>query len=226
MRAINAKNKTVLHPWCVPMLFVGLFLLLLWLPFVLLPKGLYWLLSAILLLPIIPVLESFLLTPAYTLSGRFHYYSPFLFATTSPQGIDLHMGTLYDYTTRLRWSERGIQSQRHAMQLILQGFLSICDAVAEGRLSSKTNISATSYFFSERSVKKLGFTLSDGSLAMKLNLVMVYLSLLLRISFIKGRWCLPDLSQIRCIHTTAEDLLQQREQITQMLRRIQTRSEY
>ncbi len=82
-----AKSKKLLLQWCFPILLIGTFLLLLWLPFLFLPKGLYWLFAAILLLPLVPVLESFLLTPAYTLAGRFNYYSPLLFATNSPSSF-------------------------------------------------------------------------------------------------------------------------------------------
>lgn len=217
-------SKTLLLQWCFPILLVGVFLLLLGLPFLCLPKGVYWLIAAILLLPLIPILESFLLAPAYALAGRFTYYSPLLFATKSPQGIDLHVGTLYDYITQLRWIERGIQSQRHAMLLVLQGLLSICDAVAEGRLSAQNEITASSYFFSNRSVEKLGFTLNNGSFEVKLNLALVYLSLVLRLSIIRGRWCLPDLKRIRCIHTTAGELLQQRSRIAKMLAHLQSKN--
>lgn len=217
-------SKTLLLQWCFPILLIGVFLFLLGLPFLCLPKGVYWLCAAILLLPLIPVLESFLLTPAYALVGRFTYYSPLLLATKSAQGLDLHVGTLYDYITQLRWSERGVQSQRHAMLLILQGLLSICDEVAEGRLSAQNEITATSYFFSNRSVEKLGFTLKSGSFEVKLNLALVYLSLVLRLSFIKGRWCLPDLKRIRCIHTTAGELLQQRSRIAKMFEHLQRKN--
>lgn len=217
-------SKSLLLQWCFPILLVGVFLFLLGLPFLCLPKGVYWLFAAILLLPLIPVLESFLLTPAYALAGRFTYYSPLLLATKSAQGLDLHVGTLYDYIIQLRWSERGFPAERHAMRLILQGLLSICDAVAEGRLSAQNEITATSYFFSDRSVEKLGFTVKKGSFEVKLNLWLVYLSLVLRLSLIKGRWCLPDLKRIRCIHTTAGELLQQRPQIAKMLAHLQMKS--
>lgn len=217
-------SKNLLLQWCFPILLVGVFLFLLGLPFLCLPKGVYWLFAAILLLPLIPVLESFLLTPAYALAGRFTYYSPLLFATKSPHGLDLHVGTLYDYITQMRWSERGVRTERHAMRIILQGLLSICDAVAEGKLSAQNEITATSYFFSNRSVEKLGFTLSSGSFEVKLNLAMVYLSLFLRLSFIKGRWSLPDLKRIRRIHTTAGELLQQRSQIAKMFAQLQRKN--
>jgi len=217
-------SRTLLLQWCFPILLVGIFFILLGLPFLCLPKGIYWLFAAILLLPLIPVLESFLLTPVYAVTGRFTYYSPLLLATKSAQGFDLHVGTLYDYITQLRWSERGVKSQRRAMQFILQGLLRICDEVAEGRLSAQNKITATSYFFSNRSVEKLGFTLNSGSFEMKLNLALVYLSLVLRLSFIKGRWCLPDLKRIRCIHITAGELMQQRSRIAKMLDHLQSKN--
>lgn len=215
------KNRTSWFQWCFALLFVGLFLFLLGLPFWYLPKGGDWLIAAVLLLPLIPVLESLLLTPVYTLTGRFSYYSPLLLATKSEQGLDLHMGTLYDYLSQLRWRDRGLRSQRHSVLLVLQGLLSICDAVAEGKLSADNKITATSYFFSSRSVNKLGFTLSKGAFEVKLNLALVYLSLILRLSFMKGRWSLPDLKRVRCIHTTAGELLQHRSQIAKMLVHLQ-----
>ncbi|OBP16747.1 hypothetical protein A5320_05045 [Rheinheimera sp. SA_1] len=210
-----------MRQWLMPLIFVITFLFLLWLPFLLLPKGLYWLLAAILLLPLIPILESLLLSPAYAVTGRFTYYSPLLFATKSTQGLDLHLGTLYDYLTHLRWSERGIRAERHAMRLMLQGLLNICDAVSEGRLSEETEITATSYFFSNSSVERLGFTPGDAPSGIKLNLAMVFLSLALRLSFIKGRWSVPNLARIRRVHTTAGQLFQHQSRIVKMLARLQ-----
>jgi hypothetical protein len=222
----SMTSKTLVLQWYFPILLVGVFMFLLCLPFLLLPKGIYWLFAAILLLPLIPVLEGLLLTPAYARAGRFTYYSPLLLATKSAQGLDLHVGTLYDYIIQLNWSERGVQSQRQAMLLILQGLLSICDSVAEGKLSAQKEITATSYFFSHRSVEKLGFTLSSGSFEEKLNLAMVYLSLVLRLSFIRGRWSLPDLKRIRRIHTTAGALLQQRAGIAKMCAHLQSKHSF
>lgn len=104
---------------------------------------------------------------------------------------------------------------------MLQGVLAICDAVAEGRLSAQTEITATSYFFSNSSVKKLGFAAGKPFSGQKLNLLMVFLSLVLRLSFIRGRWCWPDLKQIKRIQTTAGELLLHRTVIVKMLVRMQ-----
>jgi hypothetical protein len=52
----------------------------------------------VVVLPVlIAPLESLLLTPLYTLTGRFRYFSPMLFATRRRDGgLDLHAGTLFD----------------------------------------------------------------------------------------------------------------------------------
>lgn len=50
----------------------------------------------------------------------------------------------------------------------------------EGRLSAHTEITATSYFFSNSSVEKLGFVVGKAFSGQKLNLEMVFLSLMLR----------------------------------------------
>ncbi len=210
-----------MRQWLIAFTLGGVFILLLGLPFLLLPKGVYWLLAAILWLPLISVLESLLLTPLYALIRRFTYYSPLLLATASPQGLDLHVGTLYDYVTHLRWRDRGARAQRQVVRYMLQGLMAICDAVAEGRLSAHTEITATSYFFSNSSVEKLGFVAGKAFSGQKLNLLMEFLSLTLRLSFIRGRWCWPDLKQSKSIQTTAGELLLHRPVIVKMLVRMQ-----
>ncbi len=210
-----------MRQWLIAFTLAGVFIFLLGLPFLLLPKGLYWLLAAILLLPFMSVLETLLLTPLYALTRRFTYYSPMLLATASPQGLDLHVGTLYDYLTHLRWRDRGARAQRQVVRHMLQGLLAICDAVAEGRLSAHTEITATSYFFSNSSVEKLGFVSGKVFSGQKFNLLMVFLSLTLRLSFIRGRWCWPDLKQSKSIETTAGSLLLYRPVIEKMLTRLQ-----
>lgn len=209
-----------MHQWLIAFTLVGVFILLLALPFLLLPKGSLWLLAAILLLPLVSALESLLLTPLYASTKRFIYYSPLLFATASPKGFDLHVGTLYDYVAHLRWGDRGARAQRQVVRHMLQGLLAICDAVAEGRLSAHTEITATSYFFSNSSAEKLGFVAGKAFSGQKLNLLMVFLSLALRLSFIRGRWCWPDLQKSKSIQTTAGELLLRRSVIVKLLVRM------
>ena len=204
--------------WLRVLVCSGSFAVILLLPFLLLPKGVYWLLAAVLLLPVIPVLESLLLTPLYRLSGRFVYYSNMLLLTRSANGLELHAGTLFDYVSYLRWHERGPKAQFKVTRQLLQGLLALCDDIEQGKIAPGTAISATSYFFSNRTAAKLGFTADKVAPMQWLNLMLVAVSLALRLSLIKGRCSWPDLRQIRHIHTTAGHLLAQRATIMRLLK--------
>lgn len=188
------------------------------LPFLLLPKGLSWLLAALLLLPIIPVLESLFLTPLYRLNGRFVYYSRTMFITKSDKGLQLHAGTLYDYVRLIHWHESGAKAQRKLTDQLLQGLLSMCDDIARGNIASDTLISATSYFFNDRSATTLGFSAADVSVIERLNLKVAVLSLAVRLSISKGRLSWPELSKIRHIQIKAGDLLAHRATIMRLLK--------
>lgn len=211
------KNKQHRYSWPLAVLLTLLFLWLLSVPFLLLPAGGLWLLAAVLLLPLIPILEGLLLTPLYQRCGRFDYYSALLFATHNGQGLDLHVGTLCDYCNVLRWQQRGSVARRQVMQQLLQGLLALCDATAAGRLAPDTPLNATSYFFNSRSVARLGFIAVPAPRADRLNLWLAAAGLALRLSFIRGRWCWPDLRAVSSVQTSAANLLAHRRQIRQML---------
>ena len=199
------------------------FVVLVLLPFWLLPKGLSWLLALLLLLPLIPVFESLLLTPLYRLSGRFVYYSNTLFVTRIGNRLQLHAGTLYDYMRLLRRHEYGPKAQRKLTVQLLQGLLVICDDIADGKFKDDTPISATSYFFSDRSAVKLGFISASVEPIERLNLLLSSISLAIRLSISKGRLSWPNVKHIRHIHTTAGKLVEQRATIVRLLRHLNSK---
>lgn len=173
--------------------------------------------------PLLAPLESLLLTPLYTVSGRFRYYSAFLFATRGHGGrLDLHVGTLFDYILHLRWSERGPRAARHVTAELLRGLLALCNEVECGRTVPGTEIVATSYFFSDRTLARLGFTLRPPPALLVQNLVVASLSVALRLSFTRGRPAFPDLRQIRQATTTAGELLRHKETIIRVLDRFRS----
>ena len=180
-----------------------------------------WLALLFLLLPLIAPLESLLLTPLYALLGRFHYYSPLLFATRRADGgLDLHVGTLFDYVARLRWKERGPRAARIVTADLLRGLLALCAEVERGTLPADAEIVATSYFFSDRSLARLGFTLRPPPALLVQNLVMASVSIALRLSFTRGRPTFPDLRQVRQAATSAGSLARHEEAIRRLLQRL------
>jgi hypothetical protein len=180
-----------------------------------------WLPVSILAIPLLVPLESLLLTPVYTLSGRFRYHSPLLLSTRrAGGGLDLHVGTLYDYVRRLRWSERGPRAARIVTTDLLQGLLNLCEAVERGDLPPETEVVATSYFFSDRTLARLGFEMRRAPSATVQNLALASLNIALRLSFTRGRPTFPDLRRVRQGVTSAGALAQHRATIARSLHRL------
>ena len=180
-----------------------------------------WFPLTLLSLPFIAPLESLLLTPLYTLLGRFHYYSPLLFTTRrSDGGFDLHAGTLFDYVTRLRWSDRGPRAVRIVTADILRGLLALCDEAERGTLPPDTRIVASSYFFNDHSLARFGFELSRPTAATVLNLVLASVSIAIRLSFTRGRPSFPNLRKTRQGIISAGRLGQHQEEIRRLLQRL------
>ncbi len=173
------------------------------------------------LVPVLATLESLLLTPLYTLLGRFHYYSPLLLATRrSDGGLDLHVGTLFDYVMRLRWKDRGPRATRTVTADLLLGLVALCEEVERGTLPQDAPIVATSYFFSDRSLARLGFQVRSAPAFVVQNLVVASLSIALRLSFTRGRPTFPDLRKTRQAVTSAGSLVQHKDMLRQALQRL------
>ena len=180
-----------------------------------------WLPLPFLALPLVAPLESLLLTPLYALSGRFRYYSPMLLATRRRAGgLDLHVGTLFDYVVRLRWSDRGPRAARIVTADLLRGLLVLAGEADRGVLPPDAELVATSYFFSDRTLARLGFELRPAPGATVQNLVLASLSIALRLSFTRGRPSFPELRRIRRAVTTAGELARHRDHIARLLDRL------
>ena len=114
--------------WGIALLLLCLTLLIIGGAFALVFMNWRWLPLLLLIFVLLPILESLLLTPLYALIGSFSYYSPMLLATTSQQGeLDLHVGTLFDYAMRFRWSDRGPRAARIVTADLLRGLLAIVE---------------------------------------------------------------------------------------------------
>lgn len=201
----------------------ALFALLLIAPFLIWPVGPHYFLIAALIIVLIAPLESLLLTPLYTITGRFNYLSPLLLATNSTTGIELHVGTLYDYANNLRKRDCGKRAQHIVLKHIFEGLLNTCKQIEVNEIARDTELSATSYFFSSKTAEKLGFKLTKTSKMEQFNLFSVYISLVIRLSFTRGRLTLPRVSEIKKITITADELLKRQEVIKSMLSLVESR---
>ena len=213
----SIKSPSPLIQWGFATILSVVFLALIAIPFLVIPVGPYWFLYGLIILPFVAPLESLLLTPLYRLCGRFDYLSALLLATKSPNGFELHTGTLFDYVSHLKTRDLGHRAQRVVVKNVLEGLLVLCDKVDGGKIKAEIKLTATSYFFSDRTAKKLGFDIVEADRVNRINLYSAYLSLMLRLSFTKGKLTAPKLSQLRQISTTAGDLATHRQDILRML---------
>jgi len=129
-------------------------------------------------------------------------------------------GTLMFDPARLRWSDRGARASRIVTADILRGLLALVEEIERGALPADAHIVATSYFFSDRTVARLGFELRDAPAAVRHNLAAASLSIALRLSFTRGRPAFPDLRRIRQAATTAGRLAEHADEIRRLLRRL------
>ncbi|MBA4156996.1 MAG: hypothetical protein H0X65_05920 [Gemmatimonadetes bacterium] len=158
------------------------------------------------LLPIVVPTVQFALTPLWQLAGVYRYYSPILFVTEARNGVyELHGGTSFDY---LRLYRRGVPAPAHRVLLreYLAGLLGLIRDVEEGRVAPDARIVGTSYFFSDRTARKLGFSLSPAPTGVKLHLMLDMLSVALMYSYAHGRLVIPPVWRARTAETTAAEL--------------------
>jgi len=150
-------------------------------------------LFGLLFLVYLPV-GQFSLTPISKLTGMYTYYSPMLLGyMANEKQIDLHSGGSFDYLFVMRKFKTGIALRNALLIYHLEGLLNIISQIENGAIPATVNISGTSYFFSERTIHKLGFELQKPSLFYRINLMVNFIDLTWMYSVSKGRFTIPKI---------------------------------
>ncbi|SEQ34290.1 hypothetical protein [Neolewinella agarilytica] len=174
------------------------------------------------LLLIAPLLM-FLWTPFIRVAGWYKYYSPlFLVFGESKTRIEIHSGPSVDYLLHLRGIPPGKELQRTVLAFYLQGLLNIADKVASSEDPATVEIVGTSYFFSDRSVERMGFQVSPGGWLHRINLVFSFLELFLLNSLSAGKVKVPNIFKVKKASMSGERLLEHREYIQRLYDRMAT----
>lgn len=206
--------------WSVAILLLICFFILLayWLD--LLERGLLW---YFVILPFAPVMQ-FCLTPFLTLIGLYRYLSPMLLVSApSPQKYDLHNGTSFDYLFVMRGIAKGRPTRQQILAYYLQGLLKIVEELEQGLIPKDITISGTSYFFSESTARRLGFTIEKPSWFLKINQYFNYIDLFWMYSRAHGKWTLPNLRNVKAATIQGERLMAQKEQLERLHSYLQNR---
>jgi hypothetical protein len=160
-------------------------------------------------------------TPLYRLSGWFKYRSPMLLEFTPyTEFTDLHLGTSFDFYLNFRWRDRGPAARRKIFLWCLEGLLAIAEEAAFGAMPGDRKIVATSYFFNDRTIEKLGFRREKAGWDVRLNLLLALPEVALCYSFTQGRPALPPIWKASKAETTAAELAANKGKIEALLARL------
>ena len=202
-----------------------------------LPKILQWLLALFLLVggffPALALIElgyaypiayllvifyvpigQFSFTPFFTLLGVYRYYSPMLLGyTPSDTQIDLHSGGSFDYLFVMRKYKSGIEMRNRLLLFQLEGLKKIIQLIEDKAVPESVSIVGTSYFFSNRTVQRIGFELIEPSLFYRINLFVNFLDLLWMYSLSQGKWAIPKVWQAKKVQISGQKLVENKAQL-------------
>ncbi len=172
----------------------------------------------ILIFIMVPLIQ-FLLTPLFTKLRLYTYYSPMVVSFgNTPNVIDLHNGTSFDYLMDMRGVKTGVPWKKKMLKHYLNVLLHIIEQIESGHLSQNTFIRGSSYFISKRSAQKLGFTIHKTSLAEKINIVLNYVDLIWMYSLSNGKLIFPNLHHIKTVRISGTLLVEKKNVILKVLR--------
>jgi hypothetical protein len=164
----------------------------------------------------IPIAQ-FSTTPIFRLTGVYTYYSPMLLGyMANKQQIDLHSGGSFDYLFVLRKFRKGAEIRNEILKYQLEGLLRIITKIEQGEIPPTVKIVGTSYFFSERTLNKLGFEPKKPSLFYRINLCVNFIDLFWMYSLSRGKLTIPRVWKARKAYASGDDLLSARQKISEL----------
>lgn len=215
MKRFNSLNKV--FQWFISISFGIILLIILSVWIKTMSESKIWMLLIFIIVPVI----QFLITPIFTLLNFYHYYSPMVVSFgNNKKVIDLHNGTSFDYLLEMSKIKAGVKWKKKMLFYYLNALLIIISQVENGDLTNSTIIRGSSYFLSERSAKKLGFSILNTSIIEKFNIVLNYFDLIWMYSLASGKLIFPDLTKINTVRITGIDLVHQKQKILDLSNRL------
>lgn len=180
-------------------------------------------LGTMLLLVLFAPFLTFLSTPLLRVTGAFKYYSAlFLTFGETPKRFEIHSGLGIDYLLFLRGVPPGKAMKQTVLGFYLQGLLNIAAKVETLPNPAAVKIVGTSWFFSDRSVERMGFTVSRGGWFHLVNLLFNFIELTILNSLTAGRVALPNVFRVKQASMNGQDLLAHRAYIQRLYERMAT----
>ena len=161
----------------------------------------------------------FTMAPFFKMVGVYNYVSPMLlvYGATSEK-YELHSGTPFDILFLFSFAERGKIAQKKMLRYFLEGLLEIIARIERGEVLATAIIYGDSYFFSDRTAKKLGFKIGKTLQSVAYNVYFNALDIFWIYSFTQGRIAFPSLKNIKRAETTGAVLLEHKAAIERYLK--------
>lgn len=176
-----------------------------------------WSIMGIGLVFILTPLCQFLIAPTMKLTGVYRYVSPMLLIyAANDKKYDLHNGTSFDYLFVYRSRYSSGEWQNVLLQFYIDGLLCIIEKISSGKVPETVEVRGSSYFFSDRTARKMGFELSRTGSSEKFNIIINYLDLLWMYSLSKGGLRFPKLSNVKTASTTGKVLVEHKDVLLRM----------
>lgn len=204
------------------------------------PKILQWMASIMLLLlgfwPALTIIEKgatqplyyllfilyvpigqFAFTPFFRLVGVYKYYSPMLLGYMANNlEIDLHSGGSFDYLFVMRKYKSGIELRNRLLIYHLEGLINLIQLIENKSIPETVNIVGTSYFFSNRTLHKMGFEILNPSLFYRLNLFVNFIDLFWMYSLSQGKLSVPRVWDAKKASITGVKLIESKKRIEEL----------
>lgn len=159
--------------------------------------------------------------PFFRLIGYFKYLNPYVISTVqTDKQYDLHNVFTFDYLVNFSWSDRGRPAQKTLLVHYCKALLTMIERIENGTLSPEVKVVGHSYFFNDRTAKRLGFTVSDASLFWKLNSILQFIELTYLYSFSQGKWSLPKFWKVKRAEIIGSDLIMKKSILEDLVERM------
>jgi len=171
----------------------------------------------------LPFLQ-FCCTPLFRLLGIYTTLSPSVFTILpSSKKYELHNITTFDYLQEFNWSDKGKVAQRKLLLNYGKAFLYLIEQIETQQIPPTVWIVGNSYFFSERTTKKLGFQIFPSDAITKFCSCLNAIELIGLYSFSQGKWAIPKFWQVRALIISGENLCLQKDLILRILKKLEKR---
>ena len=169
----------------------------------------------------LPILQ-FCCTPLFRLLGIYKPLSPTVFTIfPSNKKYELHNITTFDYLQTFSWSDKGKIAQKKLLLNYGKAFLYLIEQIESKKIPATVLIVGHSYFFSERTTRKLGFKIFPSDSITKICSCLNAVELIGLYSFSQGKWAMPKFWKVKAVMISGEHLCLRKDLIINLIEKLE-----